>query len=521
MLDYTEQLLLGIDIGTTGCKCTIYDLMAKPVASGYKEYTMCSNQPGWCEEDPNDWWNATFTNIKLALYNSRIDPGRIAAVGVSCTNSIIPVDKNCSPIYNAIMQLDQRAIQEVDWIKENVGEEKIFSITGNRIAPGTFALPTLKWFMKNKPEIIKNAHCFLVPSGFIVGKLTGEFTINTSRMATTAMADIRSRKWAYDLIEQIGFPVEKLPRAYDAYEIVGTITAEAAALTGLKAGTPVVAGAMDTVAAAVGAGGTNPGDSLLAIGTCARLCLTTDVPEFDDRFMNCPNALPAKWLNIAAVNGAGVSLRWFRDVLGGAAVETARANGKSGYAIMDEAAELSPAGARGLTYLPYLAGERSPIWDPNARGVFFGLNLGTNQGDLVRSILEGIAFAIKQNMDIWLNAGKEIENLTLGGGAANSRVWTQILANILERPIVRLKVNETETLGDAILAGMGMGIITSPVEVAKGVIDYTSIIEPDERYFEQYREQFELYKKLYRNLKENFDILAQLNRIGQHRNGCQ
>ncbi len=515
MKEDTEQLLLGIDIGTTGCKCTVYDLTGIPVVSGYEEYTMHSPQPGWCEENPNDWWNATINNCNRIFNDSRISAERIKAIGVSCTNSIIPVDKECRPIYNAIMQLDQRGMQEVSWIRETIGEENLFAITGNRVAPGTFALPTIRWFMSHRPDIFENTYRFLVPSGFIIGKLTGEFTINTSRMATTALADIRSRDWAYGLMEKIGFPVEKLPRRYEAWEIVGAVTTAAAMATGLKAGTPVVAGAMDTVAAAVGAGGIHPEDSLLAIGTCARLCLTTDKPYFDNRFMNCPSALPERWLSIAAINGAGVSLRWFRDTLGGAAVEKARENGKSGYAILDQAAEQSQVGAKGLTYLPYLAGERSPIWNPNARGVFFGINLGTTHGDFVRSMLEGIAFAIKQNLNIWLGLGKKVENLSLGGGAANSRIWTQILADIVERPIIRLKINETETLGDAILAGIGIGIIKNPVEVARGVIDYSSIVEPNSKHYEQYREQFRLYEKLYLDLKDNFDTLAQMNKNQQ------
>lgn len=512
MKSKADSILLGIDIGTTGAKCTFYNLAGAPVYSEYQEYPMIHPQPGWVEEDPNEWWKATANNILRSVQGGHIDPASVGGIGVSCTNSIIPLDANGNNLYNAILQLDQRAAEEVEWIRQTLGEERIYRVTGNRIARGTYSLPTLRWFLKHRPDIVEQTYKFVVPSGFIIQKLTGQFTINASRMGFTLLSNIRTGTWDEALIRDAGLDSRKFPKPYEAYEVVGGVTPAAAALTGLKENTPVVAGAMDTVAAAVGAGAIHDGDMFLAVGTCGRLCHSTETPSFDNRLMNCRNALTNTWLNVEATNGAGVSLRWFRDVFGKTLEEEARKQNISVYQAMDRLAEKSPPGANGVLYLPYLAGERCPIWDPNAKGVFFGVGLETNYGDFVRAVMEGVAFSIKQGMEIVLkdNSHKRT-TLPLGGGIAKSPIWSRIFCDILGYPIIRMNINETETLGDAILAAYGVGLTDDLYSMSRYALESSSeALEPDPEANRVYQKYFQLYQSLYEHIKGDFKTLAGL-----------
>lgn len=511
MKSKADSILLGIDIGTTGAKCTFYDLTGSPVYSEYQEYPMIHPQPGWVEEDPNEWWKAAANNILKSVRGGHIDPADVAGIGVSCTNSIIPLDQDGNNLYNAILQLDQRAAEEVEWIRKALGEERIFRVTGNQVARGTYSLPTLRWFLKHRPDIMEHTYKFVVPSGFIIQKLTGQFTINVSRMGFTLLSNIRTGTWDEDLIRDAGLDPWKFPRSYEACEIVGGVTPEAAVLTGLKEGTPVVAGAMDTVAAAVGAGAIHDGDMFLAVGTCGRLCYSTETPSFDSRLMNCRNVLTNTWLNVEATNGAGVSLRWFRDVFGGALEKEAQRQNISIYQAMDQLAEKSSPGANGVLYLPYLAGERCPIWDPDAKGVFFGVSLETGYGDLVRAVMEGVAFSIKQGMEIVLkDKSRKQTMLPLGGGIAKSTIWSRIFCDVLGCTIIRMNINETETLGDAILAAYGVGLTDDLYAMSQYALKSSEMIEPDPEAYGTYKKYFQLYQSLYEHIRGDFKTLTGL-----------
>jgi xylulokinase len=506
----SEQVVLGIDIGTTGAKCTFYTVNGIPLASAYQEYPMIHPQSGWVEEDPERWWSAVAVNIRQCFDSGTVTPARVAGVGVSCTNSIIPLDRDGNHLYNAILQLDQRTEGEVRWLINNIGKERIHQVTGNRIARGTFSLPTLRWYINKRPDIIKKTHKFVVPSGFIIQKLTGNFSINTSRMGFTLLSDIRSGAWDEDLARDAGVPAELLPTPYRATDIVGRVHRQAASRTGLLEGTPVVAGAMDTVAAAIGAGAVGVGDTFLAVGTCGRLCFAAGTPVFDDRLMHCQHAVEGLWLTMEATNASGASLRWFRDVFGGAVLDRCGREGKDVYAVMDALAAESVPGAEGLIYLPYLSGERCPIWDPDARGVFFGLHFGTAYADVVRAVFEGVVYSIRQGMDIVLEHNRMSENLTIGGGIANSLIWSQMFADIMDHPIIRLNIHETETLGGAILAAYGVGLISDMGGMARNAAKGSEVLMPDGTATAVYKRYFPLYQKLYKDLKDDFALLQQI-----------
>lgn len=500
------DLLLGIDIGTTDAKCTFYLPDGRPVAGRCQEYPMLHPREGYAEMDPAEWWRAVGENLRSCLGAQGIDPARVAAVAVSDTNTFFPVDEEGNALHNAILQLDQRTADEVEWIKERLGEDRILALTGNRVARGTFAAPTLRWFLRHRPELVRRARCFLVPGGYVVHKLTGQFTISESRMCFTLLGNIRTGRWDAELAGLLGLPMDKLPRVCAADEIAGRVSPQAAEYTGLLPGTPVVAGAMDTVAAAVGAGATRAGDAFLAVGTCGRLCCILDRPEFDPRLMNCRGAEAGQFLSIGATNAAGASLRWFRDVFGRAAAEP----GQPVYAAMDRLAGQCQPGAGGLVYLPYLSGERCPVWDPDARGMFFGLSFRTGLPQFVRAVMEGVAYSLRESLEILRGRGFAPQQLTLGGGAANSRLWCQIFADVLGLPIQKLTVSETETLGGALLAGKAVGLVADPGAAARALGREGELFLPRAEAAARYRDGFALYRQLYAANRDNFSALARL-----------
>lgn len=499
-----KDLILGIDVGTTGTKCTLYDFSGNKVASAYQEYQMIHPYPDWTEQNPELWWSAVCHNLQDIFTKQGIDKNRIAVIGPSSTNAIVLVDEQGNPLYNAIGLHDQRSGAQVQWLKDEIGEERVRRSAGNRIANGSFSLPNIRWLVEKRPDLVEKAHKLLVPCGFIVRKLTGEFSINRSRMSLTLMSNIYTGEWEQEIAEKVGLPVRLLPKAYDSTEIVGEITEEAAALTGLAQGTPVTAGVIDTVAATIGAGAVENGDFALTIGSSGRLCCISGQPFEDSRLLNIFGAFAGQYIVVQSTNNAGVSLRWFRDTFGKAVAEDMKKAGMGVYSYFSELAQKAPVGSGGLLWLPYLSGEQSPIWDPNARGTFFGASLATDYNAFVRSVMEGVAFSQKDCMDVVLSESAKPDLIPIGGGAANSAVWCQIFADILNIPVSSLVSNETETLGDMIIAAQAVGIKEIPVDFGKTMAKSGHIFTPNPEHVEIYREQFKKYKELYQAVKHLF-----------------
>jgi xylulokinase len=499
-----KDLILGIDIGTTGTKCTIYDFTGKIEGSAYKEYRMLHPQPNWTEQNPECWWEAVQENLMDCFKRQGIDSGRIIGIGISCTNAVVIVDKKGNPLYNAISLHDQRAATQVEWLSEHIGEDRIRKSAANRLAMGSFALPTLRWLVDNRPELIDNASKLLVPSGYIIHKLTDKFTINKPRMDLTLLSNIYTGQWEEELAELAGIPRKILPRACDPTELVGTVTAEAAELTGLKAGTPITAGVIDTVAATIGSGAVYPGDVSLTIGSSGRICIVAPQPINDRRLLNTHGAFDGQYIIIQSTDNAGISLRWFRDTFGAAILAQVKDTGENTYTYIDELATKIAPGSGGMIYLPYLAGEKSPIWNPNARGVFFGIGLNSDIGCFARSIMEGVAFSLRDCRDIVLS-GSGLEFIPIGGGIANSKLWCQIFADVLNCPMLQLKSNETETLGDIIIAAQALGIKEIPIDFGKTIARSGQILTPNSEVVPLYNERYSEYKNLYEKVKPCFE----------------
>jgi xylulokinase len=500
----TKDLILGIDIGTTGTKCTFYRIDGSQAASAYTEYTAVIPQPGWSEQDPERWWHAVKDNLRRCFCDQKIESSRVLVISLSCTNAMTLVGTDGMPLYNAITLHDKRADPQLQWLREHVGEDRVQSVCCNRLDKGTFCLPNLRWLIDNKPELVRNAKCFLMPSGYIIHKLTDRFSINESRLDLTSIGDFRSHGWNLDLCRLAQVPQRLLPEVYHSTDIVGEVTSAAAAVTGLMSGTPVTAGAVDTVAATVAAGAVNTGDMAITIGSSGRICCVSPEVISDRRLLNVHNALGGGNLIIQSVDNAGISLKWFRDTFGTALQTQAAALRVPVYQLIDEIAEKAGAGADGIIYLPYLTGEKSPIWDPHAKGVFFNIGIGCSLGSFARAVLEGVAYSVRDCYRLVSDRLPGTECIPMGGGAASSRLWCQIFADVLGHPVVQLVTSETETLGDMIIGASAMGIKEIPVDFGKKLAAKGTVLYPDAAHKTLYDEGFSRYCSVYDKIKDYF-----------------
>lgn len=497
-------LLLGIDVGTTGCKASLYDLSGRLRGSGHKDHSLIVPRPGCVEENPLEWWEGVCASVRTALDAAGARPADIIAIGVSGTNATVAVDPSGAPLGNAIMQMDGRSADEVRFIREVVGERAAFEVTGNRIASGAFSLPSMLWLLRNTENGRAGAIRFMDPAGYIVWRLTGGVTMSVSRASTTLLFDIRKGCWDDSLQTAAGVASHMLPRLAGHTEIVGSVKGDAADECGLVKGIPVVAGSMDTVAAVLGAGGAHPGRTVLILGTVGRLCATVDRPSFDDRFVNCPGPFPRTWLSMAAMNGTGSAIRWFKEIV--------FQDGDGSFEDLEALAKESHPGAGGVVFLPYIAGERTPVWDENARGAFIGMSLSSTCADLARSVYEGVAYALRQNISLLESIGFSVPELRASGGGSRSETLCEIICEVTGRPVHVMDLGETETLGAALLAAVGSRTLDagSALAIPEKLGGHT--LSPEGRSREIYDAMFEVFIGMYPVLRHSLRKLVHLGK---------
>jgi len=488
------KFIMGIDVGTTGCKTSLFTEYGEQVARAYREYTLLRKKRE-VEISPFTWWEAVTATIKESIKKARIKSNQILGIGISGTNALIAVNKNGVPLGNAIMQMDNRSFSQVNWLNKSL-KEKVFNITGNRIASGIFLAPKILWIKENKTNIYEETYKFLIPTGYIAYKLTNNFSIDYSRASTTLLFDIKKRCWCEELCEAMSISISKLPELFNSWEVIGEVTSEAAKETSLKKGTPVIAGSMDTVAAAVGLGVIKKKQSFLVLGTVGRVCVCLDKPSFDSRFINSCHAVPDLWLSIAAITGAGTSLQWFQENFCYMEKCLAKQISTDPNELIMTGIDKSPVGARGIIYIPTILGEQSPNWKSGAKGIFYGISPQATKIDFIRAILEGVAYAFRNNIEIFENLGFEISELPISGGGANNKIWRQIIADVTKKLVLLPSTIETETIGAAILAGKGVGIYKDLKTASDNFITIVDRIFPIEHNFSKYSEQFEIYKRL-------------------------
>ncbi len=509
------QYLLGLDHGTGGVKGCIIDGAANMLAYAYREYPIYSNLSGWSEHDPHVYWTAACEVIQECINVAGIRPDEIGGIAnSSALPSLVMVDRQHDPIHRAYNLMDRRATDQVDWLRKHVGVERLFSVSCNRLEDHP-ALVNLMWERQNRPESFARIHKALTIDGYIRLKLTGRATANYSSGAFFGVAyDIKRNCFDESIMEEIGLDPQILPGFFSCEEIIGHTLPGAAESAGLVPGIPVCAGSVDCNAGWMGGGAVSVGDIQINLGTCGVIGVVHESPELImDTMINCSYVTNSRsvFATIAATTCGGQSLRYLRDAFSQLEVATEKVvPGFSAYESMERQAESVPLGCEGLVVLPYLMGERTPLWDVDARGVIFGLSLNHTKAHLVRATMEGVTFAMYDSFRIIQERSSKINfPIVLNEGGARNRLWRRIITDVFNVPTVFVRSRTGAPMGDAILAGVATGIFKD-FSIAKEKAEYVDPMDPIAEHHERYMEYYRLYGSLYSNLKRNFGELARI-----------
>lgn len=504
--------ILSHDLGTTGDKATLFSEDGRLIASSFKEYPTIQPELTWAEQDPSSWWSTFASATKELLKMTKIRPEDVVAIGLSGTMmACLPVDGEGNPLRRSIIWMDQRSIEETRLIKERIGEDNFYRITGNRINP-PLSIAKILWLKRNQPKIYEKTRVFLQTKDFVSFKLTGKFATDYSDASLAGLLDVNRRDWAYEMIEEVGISTDKLPELRASVDVLGEVDRKIANQLGLGPKTVVVVGGGDGACATVGAGVVEPGQAYNYIGASSWIATCSEKPLLDPkmRIFTMWHADPDKIVPVGTMQAAGSSYRWLRDEVCQPEVQKAQGLKANPYTVMDSEAERTDPGSNKVLFLPYLMGERAPWWNPNARGVFFGLALGHGRAHLIRAVLEGVAFNLKIVLDALEELGVGIRDIRLIGGGARGRVWREIMANIYGKRVMALELlEEAGSLGAAVVAGVGARLYDS-VDVAKDLVRVVAEHEPDPSTHERYSKLYEFFKRLYLTLAPLYDDLASL-----------
>jgi xylulokinase len=498
---------IGIDVGTGGTRALLIDSSGTVLGSAVQDHAaFASPRPGWAEQDPDDWWRAACAAVRSLLAKTAIPAEEIAAIGLSGQmHGAVLLDADNRVLRPALIWCDQRTTAETAWLIEELGTERIVALTCNP-ALTNFTLTKLLWVRQHEPQIWQRFRSFLLPKDYVRLRLTGERAIDVADASGTLLLDVAHRRWSAEMLAAVGMPTTILPRLYECHEIAGTITQDAAEATGLRAGTPVVAGAGDQAAGALAMGIVRPGDVSATIGTSGVVFAATDEPFLDSRLHTFCHALPRRWHVMGVTQAAGLSLRWFRDTF-------ADATDPDIYTRLGEAAAGVPPGADGLLWAPYLMGERAPHLDPQARGALVGLTAMHHRGHIIRAILEGVAFSLKDIFTIFQEISVPAHSIRLGGGGARSHIWRQIQADVYGCPVEIMAAEEGAAYGAALLAGVGVGAWPSAEAACDTVLKITERIPPHDQDSQRLRSMYALYRELYPALRGIFHGLSEAQRL--------
>ena len=504
--------LLGVDIGTSGTKTVLFKEDGTTVASSTREYSLYQPNVGWAEQDPADWWWASCATIREVIGKSGVKADEIKGVGLSGQmHGLVMLDREGRALRNSIIWCDQRTQRECEQIESLVGRERLIEITANPALTG-FTASKILWIRNNEPEVYERCAKILLPKDYIRYMLTGEFATEVSDASGMQLLDIAGRCWSGELMRMLGIDKSLVAPVYESQEISGRISEAASQLTGLAVGTPVVGGAGDQAAGAVGNGIVKSGIVSSTIGTSGVVFAHTDKVTIDPqgRVHTFCHAVPGAWHVMGVTQAAGLSLKWFRDNLCGAEIETAALMGVDPYMLMDKEADAVPAGSEGLIYLPYMMGERSPHLDPNAKGVFFGLSARHDKRAMLRAVMEGVVYSLRDCMDIITGMGIDVTEVRASGGGGKSELWRQMQADIFNKTITTINSPEGPALGVAMLAGVGTGVYASVAEAAEAVVQRNSTCDAKARNVETYNRFYKVYKDLYPALKRQYGALAEV-----------
>lgn len=488
--------LLGLDIGTTGTKAVLLEASGKIAATATSEYPLSTPRPLWSEQDPEHWWQGAIKAIHKVTETAGIDPKAISGVGLSGQmHGLVLLDEKGGVLRPAILWNDQRTGDQCKAITEAVGFEKLLRLTGNPVLPG-FTAPKIIWVWENEHDVYSRASYFLLPKDYVRYRLTGELATDVSDASGTSLFDVKARTWSEEMFDALKLPISWAPTCFESQEAVGNVI-PAAAETGLAVGTVVVGGAGDQAAQAIGTGLAREGLVSATLGTSGVVFAPTKEPSIDSQGrLHCfCHGIPGMWHVMGVMLSAAGSLRWLRDALGGVF---------DSYEQMIEEAGQAPPACEGLLFLPYLSGERTPHPDPKARGAFVGLTLRHGRSHLIRSVLEGVSFGLRDSLELIREQGIEPGQIRVSGGGARSAFWRQILADIFGLEIVTVNLAEGAALGGAILAGVGTGVFDSVPDACEKTIRVDSVVSPNRENTILYQEQYLEYRKLYPALASTF-----------------
>jgi xylulokinase len=497
------SLLLGIDVSTTGSKALVVNRHGDVVGSATTPHRMTSPRPLWSEQEPEDWWRAVAASIRQALVHASVSADAVSAIGLTGQmHGLVLLDERKRPLRPAILWNDQRCADECDEIRERISRQRLIRITGNEALTG-FTAPKIVWVKNHEPEIFARARHVLLPKDFIRLKLTGALGMDKADGSGTMLFDLKKRNWSAEVLEALGIPSEWLPPTFEGPDVTGEVSSEAAEATGLRIGTLVVAGGGDQAAQAVGVGAIRSGTVALTLGTSGVVFAPTEscLIEREGRLHAFCHAVPDRWHLMGVMLSAAGSLQWHRDTL---------APDASFDELMFEAAA-APPGSEGLIFLPYLSGERTPYPNPLARGAWVGLTLRHKRRHLTRSVLEGVAFGLKDCFALIQGSGlAAIEQVRVSGGGAKSALWRQIIADVLGAELVTVNTIEGAAYGAAILAGVGCGAWPDVETACSKLIRIVEQVSPDPERTQLYGLVHDQYKRLYPALRPAFSRLASI-----------
>ena len=502
--------LVGIDIGTSGIKTIIVDERGGLAARAFEEIPLHTPRPNWAEQDPADWWRTASNTVRAAMGAAGVPADSIAGIGLSGQmHSSVLLDERDEVLRPSILWCDTRTSAQCRWITEKAGEENLVRWVSNPALEG-FTAPKLIWVRDHEPRVYERIRRVLLPKDYIRFRMTGEYAMEVSDAAGTLLFDVRERRWSGPMLDAIGLPPDFMPPTYESIDVCGQVTEAAAAELGLAAGTPVVGGGADNTCGAVGAGIVRSGRILSSLGTSGVVFAHTDDVRVDPglRVHTFCHSVPDKWYLMGVTLFAGGAFQWLRNTLGEVEMSAARMLDTDPYELMTAQAARAPVGSEGLVFLPYLMGERTPHKDANARGAFIGITGRHGRPHLIRSVMEGVTFALRDSIEIMRELGLSVAQVRSTGGGARSSLWRQIQADIYGAEVVTVNAEEGPAFGAAILAAVGTGVYGTVEEAADELVAVVSRTEPDRAAASRYEECYGIFRSMYPALKPGFDALG-------------
>jgi xylulokinase len=506
-----KSYVLAHDLGTTGNKATLYDREGRLAGSAFYAYDTEYAHTGWAEQNPEDWWQAVCASTRDLLARTRVRGDEVACIVFSGQMmGCVPLDEKARPLRQAIIWADQRSVDQERWVGERVPPQEVYRITGHRLS-ASYSLCKILWLRDHQPDLYGAAYKFVHAKDAIVARLTGVFATDPSDASGMNLYDLEQGEWSKRIVEAAGLDPAQLPALRRSIDVVGHVLPQVAGQVGVAAGTPVVIGGGDGPCAAAGAGVIGEGAAYNYIGSSSWIALASAKPIYDPEYRTFTfgHIVPGMFMPTGTMQAAGASYQWARDQLCPVEVQAAGMLGISAYELMNVEADSSPVGANGLIFLPYLLGERSPRWNPRARGAFIGLTVRHTRADMVRAVLEGVTMNLRVILDAFRAQGAQIEAIRLIGGGARGRFWNRMMADVYSMPVHRLAVLEEATsMGAALAGGVGVGLYPdfSTIETMNRVAE---TMQPDPAVQAAYERIYPIFEACYQALLPVYNMMAE------------